>query len=91
MSGMKESTKAASSGQERQQVIAAWHYAQGDYAELRYHGAFEEWLEWTVRIVPPEEVMQRYARIAPPRPAPSPPRARSSCTGSACAPASPPG
>ena len=46
-------------------VIAGWHYATGDYEQLRYHGSFEEWLTWTVRILPPDEVRQRYARIAP--------------------------
>jgi len=50
---------------ERKRVITSWEYQQGEYATLRYHGAFEEWLSWTVRIVPPNEVLQRYARIAP--------------------------
>ncbi len=50
---------------EPKRVITSWQYEQGDYAALRYHGAFEEWLAWTVRIVPPHEVLQRYARIAP--------------------------
>ncbi|MGH2389102.1 MAG: hypothetical protein ACRDIE_12935, partial [Chloroflexota bacterium] len=48
---------------ERKRVITSWQYQRGDYAELHYHGAFEEWLSWTVRIVPPDEVLQRYARI----------------------------
>jgi hypothetical protein len=65
MAGMPTKPSRVRSNGKREKVIAGWQYVNGDYENLRYHGAFEEWLTWTVCITPPEEVLQRYAKIAP--------------------------
>ena len=44
-------------------VIAGWHYDRGDEAALPKRGAFDHWLKWTVAVVPPREIPERYQAL----------------------------
>lgn len=51
---------------QQDKVIAGWEYASAD-DELPLRKWFERWLEWRVRIMPPDITVDRYESIAPRR------------------------